>query len=64
MANEFITRRGIISLGGVTLPYYSTTTDYVVTDNDHLIDCSGTFNITLPTAVGVSGKIYIVKNYY
>jgi hypothetical protein len=62
MANEFVTRRGIISLGGVTFPYYSTTTAYAVTADDYFVDCSGTFNITLPTAVGVAGKIYIVKN--
>jgi hypothetical protein len=62
MANEFVTRRGIISLGGVTFPYYSTTTAYAVTADDYFVDCSGTFNVTLPTAVGIAGKIYIVKN--
>jgi len=62
MANEFVTRRGIISLGGVTFPYYSTTTAYTVTADDYFVDCSGTFNVTLPTSVGISGKIYIVKN--
>jgi hypothetical protein len=62
MANEFVTRRGIISLGGVTFPYYSTTSAYTITADDYFIECSGTFSVTLPTAVGISGKIYIVKN--
>ena len=63
MANEFVTRRGIISLGGVTFPYVSKTSTYTIGVDDYFIDCtSGTFNITLPTAVGIAGKIYIVKN--
>ena len=62
MANEFVTRRGIISLGGVTFPYYSTTTAYTVTSDDYFVDCSGTFNVTLPTAVGIEGRIYNIKN--
>ena len=36
MANEFVTRRGIISLGGVTFPYYSTTTVYTETKGELL----------------------------
>jgi hypothetical protein len=63
MANEFVTRRGIISLGGVTFPYVSKISTYTIGVDDYFIDCtSGTFNITLPTAVGIAGKIYIVKN--
>ena len=31
--------------------------------DDYFIDCtSGTFSVTLPTAVGIAGKIHIVKN--
>jgi len=63
MANEFVVRRGIISLGGVTFPEVAVTGSYTVTVNDYLIDCtSNTFTVTLPTAVGIDGKIYIVKN--
>lgn len=30
---------------------------------DHIIDCtSGTFNVTLPTAVNITGRTYIIKN--
>jgi len=64
MANEFVTRRGIISLGGITFPYYSTTTAYAVTDDDYFVDClSGTFNVSLPNSNTVTaGKIFIIKN--
>jgi hypothetical protein len=63
MANEFIVRRGIISLGGVTFPEVAVTGTYTVSANDYLIDCtSNTFTVSLPTAVGIDGKIYIVKN--
>jgi hypothetical protein len=61
MANEFVTRRGIISLGGITFPYYSTTTAYTVTNDDYFVDClSGTFSVALPDSL--VGKIFIVKN--
>ena len=63
MANEFVTRNGLISLGGETFPYKAVTTTYAIGPNDNTIDCtSGTFNVTLPTAVGIAGKRYIVKN--
>lgn len=63
MPNEFITRNGLVSLGGITFPYRAVTTTYPVTANDSTVDCtSGTFNVTLPTAVGVAGKQYIIKN--
>ena len=62
MANEFVIRDGFISLGGVTLPYVAKTATYTIAQKDYFIDCSGTFTVTLPTAVGFKGKIYIVKN--
>jgi len=64
MANEFVTRRGIISLGGVSFPYYSTITAYTVTDDDYFVDClSGTFSVALPNStITTAGKIFIIKN--
>jgi hypothetical protein len=63
MANEFIVRKGIKSLGGVTVPYTGVTDNCTIGSNEYLINApSGTFTITLPTAVGVSGKQYIIKN--
>jgi len=63
MANEFVTRRGIISLGGITFPYVAITGTYTVRADDYAVDCtSGTFTVTLPSAVGITGKIYVIKN--
>ena len=62
MANEFVTRKGLISLGGVSFPYTQKTTTYNITSDDYYVDCSGTFTVTLPTSVGITGKLYIIKN--
>ena len=63
MANEFVTRRGIISLGGVTFPYVAVTGTYTVSADDYAVDCtSGTFTVTLPSATEITGKIYVIKN--
>lgn len=63
MAYEFIIRRGLISLGGVTLPEVAVSGTYTILSTDYLVDCtSNTFTVTLPSAVGISGKIYQVKN--
>lgn len=36
---------------------------YTITSNDYTIECtSGTFNITLPTAVGRTGAVFNIKN--
>ena len=60
--NEFVARKGIISLGGITLPEIYVTSTYTVTADDYLINASGTFNVTLPSAVGIQGKLYTIKN--
>jgi hypothetical protein len=63
MANEFVVRRGLISLGGIILPEVSVSSTYSVLSTDYLIDCtSNSFTVNLPTAVGITGKIYQVKN--
>ena len=63
MNQEFVTRRGLISQGGITFPYVGITTTYSISSDDYFIECtSGTFNVTLPTAVGSAGKIYVIKN--
>lgn len=49
--------------GSIKLPYLARTSTYSISPNDHFIDVtSGTFTITLPTAVGCTGKIYVIKN--
>jgi hypothetical protein len=63
MANEFVARKGIISLGGITFPATGITTNYTVSVNDYLIDVTGnTITVTLPTSVGINGKNYVIKN--
>ena len=63
MANEFVARNGFISLGGVTVPLTQVTNTYTVLPTDYFVEAtSGTFTITLPTAVGVKGQIYVIKN--
>jgi len=63
MANEFVARKGIISLGGITFPAKGITSSYTVGVNDYLVDVTGnTITVTLPTAVGINGKNYIIKN--
>jgi hypothetical protein len=63
MANEFIVRKGIKSLGGITFPITGIDANYNVGVNDYLIDVTGnTITVTLPTAVGIDGKNYVIKN--
>lgn len=47
----------------ISSDYVAKTATYTATTTDFMIDCtSGTFTVTLPTAVGVAGKQYCVKN--
>jgi hypothetical protein len=63
MANEFVVRNGIKSLGGVTFPATGINATYTVGVNDYLVDITGnTITVTLPTAIGVNGKNYVIKN--
>ena len=63
MDNEFIIRNGLKSLGGITFPITEINANYNVGVNDYLIDVTGnTVTVTLPTAVGVNGQNYVIKN--
>ena len=63
MANEFIARKGIISQGGVSFPEIDISNTYTLLDTDYTVNCtSGTFIVYLPTAVGIKGRIYVIKN--
>jgi hypothetical protein len=49
--------------GALSLSYVAKTANYTATASDYTIDCtSGTFTVTLPTAVGCTGRIYVIKN--
>jgi hypothetical protein len=63
MSNKFVARNGLKSLGGIILPYSAVSTTYTVNTENYLVDCvSGTFTVTLPTAVGIAGQIFVIKN--
>ena len=49
--------------GGLRAPIINVTSTYPITASDSTINAtSGTFTITLPSAVDISGRIYIIKN--
>ena len=46
-----------------TTPYTSVTATYSVESTDYIVDCpSGTFTVTLPTAVDITGRTFTIKN--
>jgi len=58
----FTARQGFVA---VRMGYVAKTANYTLTTSDYTVDCtSGTFTITLPTAVGTSGygQIFNIKN--
>jgi hypothetical protein len=52
----------IHSSSGLSLSYVAKTTTYTILASDYTVDCTGTFTITLPSSVGIGGRIYIIKN--
>ena len=63
MGKDFVVRNGLKSLGGITFPLTGITATYLVKEEDYLIDVTGnTVTVTLPTAVGVNGQNYVIKN--
>lgn len=59
-----ITPNSSLSIGGsFSIAYVAKTANYTATINDYFIDCpSNSFTVTLPTAVGITGRIYVIKN--
>lgn len=48
---------------GVSFPYVAKTATYTITNSDHTVNCTAnSFTVTLPTAVGIVGRQYIIKN--
>lgn len=61
-SSQFLMADGSVT-NGLTLPNIAKTSTYNITTSDYTINCtSGTFTVTLPTAVGISGQIFVVKN--
>jgi len=44
------------------LPYTKATADYVMNHKEYMIECDGTFSVTLPTAGAGRGKSFKIKN--
>lgn len=54
---------GLRLSGSVSKAYAAITTGTSLNTTHHIVNCtSGTFSVTLPTAVGISGREYVVKN--
>lgn len=54
---------GGFTLTSLATAYSAKTANYTATATDSVIDCtSGTFTVTLPTAVSITGRQYVVKN--
>ena len=53
---------GPVKMTGVTHAYVEKSTDYTPTSADHTINCIDAVTITLPTAVGITGRVYYIKN--
>lgn len=51
------------AVSSTTLPITNRTSAYVIDNTDCVVNCtSGTFTVTLPTAVGCEGQYFIIKN--
>ena len=60
-----LTGWGIVAKGsaGQSAPYVAKSADYTLTAADGTVECTAnSFTITLPTAVGATGRVYNVKN--
>jgi hypothetical protein len=46
-----------------TFNYNEVTTTYTILTTDYTVNCtSGTFTVTLPTAAGIEGQIFVIMN--
>tara|TARA_R110000868_G_scaffold241334_2_gene495899 strand:- start:344 stop:1153 length:810 start_codon:yes stop_codon:yes gene_type:complete len=64
-----VTAEGLISaavnvpISGVSYPYAAKTANYTIAVTDYLVNCTAnTFTITLPTALGIAGQQFQIKN--
>jgi hypothetical protein len=58
-----ISATNYVQAAGFKTGYVAKTANYTVATSDYTIDCtSGTFTVTLPSAVGIAGQIFVIKN--
>jgi hypothetical protein len=49
--------------GSMSLKYIAETSTYGIAATDYFIDCTAnSFTVTLPTAVSIAGRVYVIKN--
>jgi len=61
--HESLISSALGGVGATSTSYVEKTASYNVTLNDRTINCTAnSFTLTLPTAVGNSGRIYVIKN--
>ncbi|NBP66057.1 MAG: hypothetical protein EBU66_15520, partial [Bacteroidetes bacterium] len=54
---------GITSTAAITFPQKTISSTYTATTSDYLIDVTGgTFNVQLPSAIGIQGRLLVIKN--
>jgi hypothetical protein len=60
---EILDMRGAVIGSQTQYNYVATAIAYLILQSDYTIECTAnTFTVTLPTAVGLQGKVYNVKN--
>lgn len=63
IAFQAVTGESVLTGGSLSLAYVAKTANYTLTAADYLINCTtGSFTTTFPTAVGITGRVYVVKN--
>jgi len=54
---------GVTSISGIIFKQVTISSSYTATTDDYMIDITGgTFTVSLPTAVGQKGRLYVIKN--
>jgi hypothetical protein len=55
--------KGITSTGGITFKQITINSTYTATTEDYMIDVTGgTFTVYLPSAIGIQGRLIVIKN--
>jgi hypothetical protein len=63
LISEFSLTRGVVFSASVAQAYTAQTATYTATALDYFINCTAnTFTVNLPTAIGITGRIYVIKN--
>ena len=58
-----ITATNYVKTAGFKVAYAAKIAAYTITSTDYMIDyTSGTFTVTLPSAIGITGQIFVIKN--